>query len=253
MHYALYHDDADVISISETWLNATVSNGMLDPECLFNIFRLDRQALSGGGGVCVFIRKHIHAVAIAVPPHSPKFECVCVDLLCNSKTKFRYISIYRPGGSSISDGVAMSDLVDCLFELCLTDVTCVVVGDLNCGNIDWFNDLVLHDSIQQRFFDAVCELGFQQYVLKPTRLENILDIILCNDPLLVIDVIVDPPFSTSDHCLIRFTLNIATSSEASNHVNLNTYDKGNRKLNNVHNCFLSRNWHKASWIDMTNF
>ena len=81
----------------------------------------------------------------------------------------------------------MNNLIDCLNSLCTLDVTCVLTGDLNCACIDWINSSC-NDPIQQLFLDAVSDLGFLQFVDKPTRENNILDLVLCSDPLLIVDV-----------------------------------------------------------------
>ena len=63
------------------------------------------------------------------------------------------------------------------------------------------------------FYDCVSSLGFVQFVTEGSRSNyhgssNILDIILCNDPLgLSINSYLDP-FSTSDHAMIDFSISI---------------------------------------------
>lgn len=56
LHYLLYNCDAnnlspDVIFVTESWLNETISDGMLDPENKFTVIRQDRFGLRGGGFV----------------------------------------------------------------------------------------------------------------------------------------------------------------------------------------------------------
>jgi hypothetical protein len=84
----------------------------------------------------------------------------------------------------------------------------VLTGDLNCACIDWINSSC-NDPIQKLLLDAVSDLGFLQFVDKPTRENNILDLVLCNDPLLIVDVDVTTLFSTSDHFTIEFLLNVS--------------------------------------------
>ena len=61
------------------------------------------------------------------------------------------------------------------------------------------------------FFDMFSSMGFHQFVSEPTRLNingagNILDLVLCNNPLSVNVDCVREPFSTSDHCIIDFSV-----------------------------------------------
>jgi hypothetical protein len=51
-------------------------------------------------------------------------------------------------------------------------------------------------------------LGFTQLVQDPTRGDNILDVILCDHPFLIANIEVCECFSTSDHSMVKFTLNV---------------------------------------------
>ena len=111
------------------------------------------------------------------------------------------------------------------------------------------------DGLQQRFVDTVCELGFQQLVDRPTRGESILDIVLCNDPFLVNDIMQLPPFSTSDHNSILFLLNYQV-------IQINdicSLDRESAESKNEHcttsseiNCGAFR-WEEAEWEKMSSF
>ena len=105
LHYILYSKNyaADLICITETWLNNSVTNAMLDPQNLFNIFRIDRNTSTSGGGVCIFAKRHINAVDVEISPSYHMIECVCIDLFCNRGTKIRLINLYHPGGKLSSD------------------------------------------------------------------------------------------------------------------------------------------------------
>ena len=77
--------------------------------------------------------------------------------------------------------------------------------------VGYSKDIVHSDSDQTLFLNTVSDLGFQQFVDSPTRGENILDIVLCNDPLLIADIAVNEPFSASDHGTVTFLLNTSES------------------------------------------
>ena len=103
-------------------------------------------------------------------------------------------------------------LIGCLEKYCLTGSTSVVIGDLNCPGLHRAEAAAYGDNNQLSFCNALSDLGFIQYVTEPTREKNILDIILCKDPYLVCDVWIGPSFSTGDHCIVDFTLNLPSSS-----------------------------------------
>ena len=96
--------------------------------------------------------------------------------------------MYRPGGCSPNDRNNFDILIYCLNKFCTSDVTSHVLSDLNCPNIDWVESCVKNDTMQKHFFDSMCTLGMTQYVCEATRGDNILDIVMCNDPFLIFDV-----------------------------------------------------------------
>ena len=52
-----------IIIITESWLHEGITDGLLDPQCLFNVFRSDRTH-GRGGGVCVLISNCLPVIAI---------------------------------------------------------------------------------------------------------------------------------------------------------------------------------------------
>ena len=77
--------------------------------------------------------------------------------------------------------------------------------------------------------DLFISNGFAQYVKHSTRQNNILDVVIANDPFIVQTVEVGVPLADSDHCTILFTLKVAdgTYSEPINTpYKRNTWDKG---------------------------
>ena len=58
--------------------------------------------------------------------------------------------------------------------------------------------------------------GFNQYVTVPTRLNNILDLVLCNERMLYSDIKVSMPFGLSDRDSIAFSVAIKNSVEKKN-------------------------------------
>ena len=221
LHHILYVYSFDLLCICETWLSNSVSDAMLDPLHAYKIFRLDRPGSKTGGGVILFIKKRIPAVKINLGSEFASLECVCVDILNKSGSTIRVFTVYRKGGGSAYDKFYMNNLLTCFNSFCTTDVTCLIVGDINCPSIDWIEATVFNDLLQKAFFDVMCNLGFTQYVTEATRESNILDVILCNDPFLIASVYVKSPFSTSDHNSVEFVLNRVTNNSLGGDVTLN--------------------------------
>jgi hypothetical protein len=78
LHCSLYDNDYQIVVITESWLNSSVPDGMLDPESKYHVFRRNRQT-SIGGGVCIFVRKHLSAGEVQLDAQSDLENC-CVDV-----------------------------------------------------------------------------------------------------------------------------------------------------------------------------
>ena len=88
-----------------------------------------------------------------------------------------------------------------------------IVCDFNIPCIDW-TDNTATDSTSDYILDFVNELGLHQFVHKPTREHNILDLILCNRLELVSNVTVHESFSSGDHSYLTFELEVRTPNKS---------------------------------------
>ena len=208
LHYILYSSNFDIICVVESWLTNYITDAMLDPQCVYDIFRHDRP--SHAGGVVAFVLKCLHADVITLPDKYRNLECVVFDL-CGRLCKLRLFVIYRAGtgGNSPANTRHMQRITECLMHYCSGSVASVVIGDLNCELIDWSRSSVPFNSLQSLFLNCILNLGFTQYIRTPTRGNNILDILLSNSPQLISDAKVCENISPScDHLSITFKINL---------------------------------------------
>jgi len=189
------------------------------------------------------LKKTLNVVQVDVSTTFSDIECVCFDFYSNLNSSTRFFIVYRPPGESAQANlVVFKMLIDCIEKHCPAGCTSIIVGDLNCPGIHWAEAAVYGDNNQLNFFNALCDLGFIQYVTEPTREKSILDIILCNDPYLVCDVLVGSPFSTSDHCIVNFTLNLPSNSNVESDSRTDTLST-----------LLPFLWKQANWEKMESF
>ena len=128
--------------------------------------------------------------------------------------KFRLILIYCPPNTSFEKhnlAIATKSLCDLIYKLFHSPTTTFILGDFNLPYIDWASNDATNDGVHNILLDCFLNLGLSQFVIEPSRLNqsgsgNILEIIMCNDPLFVNISTVKPPFGTSDHCIIHFLL-----------------------------------------------
>jgi len=213
LHNVLYNSNINCCIVTESWLSGDFSNGELDPENRFNIYRCDRVTVetSYGGGVCVFVSRALKSVQIDlnIDIVDDGFEIVIFDIICTDR-KLRLVSIYRQPCNGIVAYNRVHLLVSCLeSNICKCGPT-IIVGDLNFPKIDWLSISVDYTSTSasRLFAEFILKHGFVESVQRPTREDNLLDVVFVNEPLCLCDVDVVEPFSNSDHCTVLFTVSL---------------------------------------------
>ncbi|XP_065645625.1 uncharacterized protein LOC136076089 [Hydra vulgaris] len=98
-------------------------------------------------------------------------------------------------------------MISIISNLCESVPQFVIVGDFNLTKIDWVNYASPNEKCHNLFLTLVNSLGMHQYVLEPTRENNILDLVLSNIISLLSNISVECPFSTSDHNSVLFHIN----------------------------------------------
>jgi hypothetical protein len=198
----LFGKKFNLLFVCETWLSSTIPNGLL----LYNssdyvLLRHDRSE-GTGGGVCVFVDCKLDYSIVDLPAKYVSLELICLDIL-QGTTKHRYICVYRPP----SYDVASTELIiQCLDWLCDVSWAFTICTDFNLPHFDWHNNFDINSMclLDACLANFIVNSGAVQLVIKPTRLSNILDLLLVHDPLTTYDVTVAAPFSTSDHCMIMW-------------------------------------------------
>ena len=120
--------------------------------------------------------------------------------------------------------------MSCLSQVCTSNGPHVIVGDFNLPHIDWINTIIPSDFKSQELFNWSCEFGLDQFILVPTRINHILDLIFYNDPFLISEVIFNEPFCSSHHDTVSFNIQYIETDVRDN-VRANSF-----KL-----------WNKADW------
>jgi len=80
----------------------------------------------------------------------------------------------------------------------------VIAGDFNCPNISWDNLQCYTDRTHPLLLSCVIDCGLTQVVDFNTRLQNVLDIVLTDEPQRILKVTSKPPLGQSDHDMLKF-------------------------------------------------
>ena len=134
LHDLLYSCNFHVLCITETWLDDSIPNGLLDPKGLFTIYRFDRPSENLGGGVCVLINRQLKSYLIDID-YSAFFNAEIVACnICFKDFKRSLICCYCPPSLS-SD--RFNAFINCLHSVCCSVSSCTVIGDFNLPDINW--------------------------------------------------------------------------------------------------------------------
>jgi len=129
-----------------------------------------------------------------------KWSIVAINLIISNNV-FTIFNIYRPPGN---DKVYMLNLLNCLKTLMHNNQKnkFIIVGDFNLPSINWTDLSRPADDVHDQFVQFVIDNSLFQYVHSPTRMNNILDLVLCNDSHILHDLCVTPPLANSDHASV---------------------------------------------------
>lgn len=199
----LVTEEIDVLAITETWLNDSISNASLDiPGYVF--LRQDRG--SRGGGIGAYVRSSLHYQRISTLGDSfPTYQTATLPtprpieafsfILYHGKTKIAMNVIYRPPSSPIN---CLQLLENFLLETCDGCNHIICLGDLN---IDL---LASNQTGQKEILKLFSTFNLTQIIQEPTRIteksQTLIDIISLDSELEYIEAGCHD-YQMSDHLL----------------------------------------------------
>ena len=193
----LEYTKPDIVLGCETWLDPTLCNAEIFPEGYAKqVIRKDRG--SWGGGVFIIAKDDIKLTEIKTEVDS-NCEIAWGEIKC-SQGNVVLGSFYRLPGSDSTILDSLDESINCVFKK-NRDKMMVLSGDFNLKHINWDTyewktggiDKVHHEKL----LDICRDHSLEQMQLKPSRGENILDIILTNRPSLFNNVSLIP--GVADH------------------------------------------------------
>ena len=187
----------DLVAVTESWVRT--SDRDFEGEYAipgYQLYHRDRTDRAGGG-VMLYIRDSLKLGNIAT---GSEHEFLGVDLEIGHAV-YRIIVVYRPPHQTIDRDRALYGEIRNLID----GKTCVLLGDFN-SHVDWetgespAEDMPLLEFVNDNFLT--------QWVREPTRGNNILDLVLTTEDDIVTDLSTGEELGSSDHRLVRFTLQV---------------------------------------------
>ena len=208
----------NVFTISETWLDHTVTN--LEVEIPgYDIYRIIRQS-KRGGGVCTYVRKSFKTEILNQISgiSATGLDQLWVKIQVRNTWSFLVCTTYRPPGTPTTSFDI--DLGASLISACLLNKPIYILGDMNCNLLQ--PDLL--DS--QALTNFIRAYNLTQIVTQPTRTtdstETLIDVILVSNAKQIIEAKVLSS-SISDHDLAYVTLRMKRQRIQSTLVNTRNF------------------------------
>ena len=163
-----------------------------------------------GGGVLLYVREYLNPVDCQLEVDHELLGVV----LNNLKKKLYIYIVYRPPHQLADKDI---DLYNILGNN-IRNKLCVIMGDFNCL-VDWKTGS--SNTEGKHLLEFANEEFLTQWVDKPTRGKNTLDLVFSSEDNIISNLDVGEKLGKSDHNIIRFEIESAFSREEKSFVKLN--------------------------------
>ena len=185
----------DIVGITETWISTNTRDFLGEFEIPgYKLFKKDRTGKKGGG-VLLFIREYLDPIDCSL---NTDHEMLGVYLNKLDKRLHIFILYRPPHQSSDKDENLYTSL-----KSIIRNKLCIITGDFNCP-INWQTENA--DNEGRRLLEFASEEYLTQWVDKPTRGSNILDLIFSSEDNMISNVCVGEKLGKSDHNMVRFEI-----------------------------------------------
>jgi len=179
--------DPDIVGVTETWANSSI----FDSELMikgYDVFRKDRPVDREGGGVLLYAKSNLHAVEFVPDSNFP--EQIWCQIQSHKQDKF-YIGVcYRTPSPSIFQINIHSALRELISKTATSGKHFMLMGDFNYAFSRWppLPDIDGLDCHAKEFCSCLDDNFLYQHVVFPTRKDNILDLIVTDEPDMITDI-----------------------------------------------------------------
>ena len=218
----------DIIAVSESHLSDAIPD--LDVNLpKYNLFRGDRNR--DGGGVALYVNDSFNCIR-RPDLENGNMEILWVEIKLGTHSILLSVC-YRPPNQTAEQVDSFIDLLtDTLYSIPgKQNQSVVVMGDFNDRCTSWDSDH--RDSeLGLKLVNLINSLNMFQLITKPTRNNNLLDLLITDSPGYFTDIDVMPSIDNLDHRIIHGTFAIDRPKSHTYTRKIWQYDQGNYDLLN---------------------
>ena len=166
-----------IITISETWLDKSVSNSEISIQGYSDPLRCDREYGNRGGSVAAYFKSSVKHKEL-LKKSSPEFEALAIKVSPSNSPSFLIIVAYRPSSQTNLEP-HVTKFLDHALDLVPEVSDIVLMGDLNLNQLEINNYTKEMDHICQTY-------NLQQLIDIPTRItsstSSLIDLLYVSEP-----------------------------------------------------------------------
>ena len=220
----------DILIVTETWTNESVSNEYLILSEYDIIERKDRNDTDRGrgGGLIIYVKKALCAWKLSCETDFNQCGMVGVKL---KGADLRVLAVYRSPNSSRSNDDELCDFIEKM------NGTFIIVGDFNFPDIRWRDGR--SGPKGRKLLETINNKFLTQHIETATHDGgNILDLVISSEDELVRDVEMCGNIGKSDHALIKYTV----QADAKNSRNTKQYRNFRRAQTEEMRGLMRKDW-----------
>ena len=210
----------EIVCLTETKLNATISNATLNFDG-YEVWRKDRES-KPGGGVMILTKKDLKVTAANYDEVPNKVELVAVDVM-SEEGDLTVATLYMPPKTRAWEREEHTELEDLTIKrlnamLQIVEGNCkrtVLTGDSN-SNIDWKNleEKSMENSWNHKILEIMYDFVLAQHIEHYTRVRgtdnpSLLDLLFTRNENEVENIEYNSPLGKSDHVVLKWNYIVA--------------------------------------------
>jgi len=203
---AIHHPD--ILLVTETWLHEDINEAEIQVPG-YRITRQDRQQGIGGGCV-IYAKDYIQMIeeTLGTGVDTEPFIQMRWVRIRVPQNEFLLGICYNSPQSNMDQIELMNQVIT---EACRVNKKILLCGDFNFPGINW--KTLQSNKRGRSFLQTTLDNFLHQHIEVPTRGENTLDLVLSSDPRLISNIQICDPLKNSDHCTIKFAVNLSSSPQ----------------------------------------